>query len=398
MMHLPLGFGSSTQLLLLLVGNKANPCLYCLRCPSTNSLLGIMGVHVEDMALGGQGKVFEQAVASLRHRFPYRKWRVNEGKFCGAWYSKTTAKSSPWVCLLLWTRFALQTFPRVVRMMIVCRMPKSRFFELSMEVWTGCLVNLGRTSVVKPVFVNSHFLSPRFLIFARSINQAVRRARLDRSLSLRFEPIHPDQLTLACHSDAAFANVGEHTQAGYIIAFTEKQIQDGVESKWCPATWRSYKLSRAVASTLAAEAQAFCTASGTVEWMLLLMAEILDGELDIRHCRDVLKKRQPVLMTDCKSLCDHLTSPSSPTSIEDRRTSIDVVIIRESCRCISAFIRWVPTNRMVADAFTKDQGEPNDLLRACIRQSRYQISPEETVLQHQALERERCLSNRKCQE
>ena len=64
--------------------SKLDPCLYCLRCPSTNSLLGIMGVHVEDMALGGQGKVFEQAVASLRHRFPYRKWRVNEGKFCGA--------------------------------------------------------------------------------------------------------------------------------------------------------------------------------------------------------------------------------------------------------------------------------------------------------------------------
>ena len=185
-----------------------------------------------------------------------------------------------------------------------------------------------------------------------------------------------------------------YTQAGFIIAFTEKCLQDGVEAKWCPATWRSYRLPRAVGSTLAAESQAFCTASGTVEWLSLMLAEILDGGLDLRSCRDVLKRRPPLLITDCKSLYDHLVSPSAPTSIEDRRTSIDVVIIRESCRCMSAYIRWVPTNRMVADAFTKDAGDPTDLLRSCLRRSRYQISPEETVLEHQAREKERRIARR----
>jgi hypothetical protein len=96
-------------------------------------------------------------------------------------------------------------------------------------------------------------------------------------------------------------------------------------------------------------------------------------------------------VTDCKSLYDHLHSPSSPTSIEDRRTSIDVVIIRESVKLLSAFVRWVPTNRMLADGLTKDSGPPIDLMRACIRHASYQISPEETVLEYQALERDRRL-------
>ena len=69
------------------------------------------------------------------------------------------------------------------------------------------------------------------------------------------------------------------------------------------------------------------------------------------------------------------------TSIEDRRTSIDVDIIRESLRYLGAHVRWVPTDRMLADGLTKDAGPPIDLLRACMKRARYQISPESTVLE-----------------
>ena len=68
---------------------------------------------------------------------------------------------------------------------------------------------------------------------------------------------------MCCHSDAAFANVGCHTQAGYVLAFVEKQLNEGKLSAWTPVTWRSYKLPRAVSSTLGGESQALATASGT---------------------------------------------------------------------------------------------------------------------------------------
>ena len=125
-------------------------------------------------------------------------------------------------------------------------------------------------------------------------------------------------------------------------------------------------------------------ATGTAEWLLLMLSEIIDGPLQVSHCRGALSKRRPLVVTDCKSLYDHLVSPSSPTSTEDKRTSIDVVIIRESCRSMQAYIRWTPTNRMIADALTKNEGDPMDLLRSCMKRARYQISPEETVLQHKS--------------
>ena len=65
--------------------SKFDPCLYFLR--EESKLIGVMGVHVDDTALGGAGKKFNDAVTALRARFPYRKWRCNSGEFCEAFLS-----------------------------------------------------------------------------------------------------------------------------------------------------------------------------------------------------------------------------------------------------------------------------------------------------------------------
>ena len=139
---------------------------------------------------------------------------------------------------------------------------------------------------------------------------------------------------------------------------------------------------------MAGESQAMSTATGTVEWLSLILSEALDGPFEPREFLTRLQLRPPILATDCKSLYDHLVSPSSPTAVEDSRTSVDIVIIRESIKRMQASIRWLPTNRMLADALTKDKLDPVDLLRACLRSGTYHISPEEHVLAQQAAERE----------
>eukprot|EP00435_Cladocopium_sp_Y103_P064571 s214_g26.t1 len=371
--------------------SRLDPCLYTLRQES--QLVGILGVHVDDTALGGSGELFNSTIESLRKRFPYRKWRHREGEFCGAWYRQADDHS---------IHMNMTAFADKLRPINIPKnsSPDDVLSDSQMKVLravNGSLNWLASQSrpdlAVQTSLSQQAFPKPTMQDFRRA-NQTVRRAKQERELGITFKPIPLNQLTVVCHSDAAWANVGSHTQAGYVIGFTEKCLQDGQVATWCPATWRSYKLSRAVSSTLAAESQALSIASSTVEWLLLLLAETIDGPLEIAKCRDVLHHRRPILVTDCKSLYDHLHSPSSPTSIEDRRTSIDVVIIRESCRLTKAFVRWVPTNRMLADAFTKDLGDPMDLLRSCLKRCQYQISSEETVLEHQAQEKQLRLQRR----
>ena len=377
------------------IQSSLDQCLFSLRDPQTNQLVAVMGVHVDDTALGGEAShpLFQSALSQLKRRFPYRKWRVQEGEFCGAWYKQYPDKSIHMSMKAFAERIRPVNIPRGSdidaplnpNQMKVLRAVNGSLNWLSSQSRPDLSVqtSLSQQSFPKPTIKD-----------LRMANHAVRHARQESSLGITFKPIDPEHLTLVCHSDSAWANVGLHTQAGFVIGFTHSDLQHGHETTWCPASWKSYKMPRAVSSTLAAESQAMATSSGTVEWLALLLSELLDGPLVIRECRERLKKRRPILVTDCKSLYDHLHSPSSPTSIEDRRTSIDVVIIRESVKQLQAFVRWVPTDRMLADGLTKDSGGPIDLLRACIKRSCYQISPEETVLEYQALERDRRLLDR----
>ena len=190
------------------------------------------------------------------------------------------------------------------------------------------------------------------------------------------------------HSDAAFGNArAGATQAGYVVSLTNSDMNKGLECEWTPVFWRSFKLPRVVSSTLSAEAQSMSVASSMCEWTMLLLSEALDGNR-CPHSFWQSTGRQVILLTDCKSLYDHLMSPSTP-ALDDRRTSIDIIIIKDSIKRLEATLRWIPTDRMLADAMTKENPEALDLIRACIRARRYQISPEESVLEWRAKERDR---------
>ena len=65
--------------------SQFDKCLYYLR-DKDGSLVGILGAHVDDTITGGHGPVYDQAIAALKCRFPYRKWRIGNGEFCGIQY------------------------------------------------------------------------------------------------------------------------------------------------------------------------------------------------------------------------------------------------------------------------------------------------------------------------
>ena len=147
---------------------------------------------------------------------------------------------------------------------------------------------------------------------------------------------------------------------------------------------------RVVASTLAGEAQSFVTASGTAEWMSLMLAEARTGVFDLRSASDMIKQTPINGITDCKSLYDAIHTPSSPAKAEDKRVAIDLAIIKQCVQRTGLRTRWVLTELMLADSLTTDHIEPADLLRAAQLHGRYQLSPEATVLaQKKALREER---------
>ena len=91
------------------------------------------------------------------------------------------------------------------------------------------------------------------------------------------------------------------------------------------------KMSRTVPSSLGTEAQAMSVALGFVEWATLFLQELIHGSFELRGAPAVMQER-PVCVADCKSLYDHLLAVGSPTTLQDKRSAVDVLIIRESLK------------------------------------------------------------------
>ena len=369
--------------------SRFDPCLYYMR--ENGRLTGIYGIHVDDSATGGQGDRYNQAIAQLQQRFEFRKWRVWDGEFCGARY---TQDQQTFEITMSQAKFCEKLRPLHLNR----RRMSERDSELTsdevrcLRAINGSLNWLSTQSrpdlSTQVSFSQQSFPSPT-VQDALNANQAVRRAKQHLDMPLVFRSLNPDRLALMCHSDAAYANGRDGaTQAGYMISFTVQDMNEEQICPWTPGYWKSYRLPRVVNSTLGAEAQAMNTATGMLEWFQLILREALDGHRSLHTIWTSAKCRQGIVLTDCKSLYDHLQSKSAPT-LEDKRTDLDVVIIRESIAKMAASLRWIPTDRMLADSLTKESAEAVDLLRACLREGRYQVSEEDTVLLWRAAERQR---------
>ena len=65
-----------------------------------------------------------------------------------------------------------------------------------------------------------------------------------------------------------------------------------------------------------------------------------------------------------------------------------MAIMKQELRRLKVDLRWCASERNLADALTKDQAEPVDLLRAVMKSGEYVLASEESVLEQKAAEKE----------
>ena len=372
-------------------------CLYYLR-DKQGQLVGVLGAHVDDTITAGSGSIYEAAVAALRQRFPYRKWRIGNGEYCGVQYNQDPQTFN--------ITYGQKEYSEHLRPINLTKDRLKNKDALASEKEVAALRAINGAAnwissqsrpdlAVQTSFSQQCFPDPKVydLVFA---NQLVHRAKQNSDVEITIQSIPWNDIGIAFHSDAAFGNAkGHRTQAGYIAAFVDKNLSENQPSKWSPFAWKSFKLPRVVASTLAGEAQCFTTASAVAEWMSLLLAEANHGSFDLRtkeqvqshavgqvqlKCRDDISMVSIVGITDCKSLYDHVSSLSSVSKCEDKRVAIDLAILRQCMKNSGLQIRWCPSELMLADALTKDQFDPNELLRTALQIGEYQLNKEATIL------------------
>eukprot|EP00439_Symbiodinium_sp_Y106_P005857 s5960_g1.t1 len=181
------------------------------------------------------------------------------------------------------------------------------------------------------------------------------------------------------------------SQGGQIILYHDVALaSSGKPELTTIASWKSFRLKRKVVDTLAAEGQSLQAGIGAIHWHRLLFLEAFYGMLTPHEWREHSSKIPFFAAVDSKSLYDALGKLTSTSAyIADKRTAIDLSVIKHDLSETAGVIRWIDTRAMLADPLTKCH--PGDYLRYVMECGRWSIVEEGVALQRKALERDQKL-------
>ena len=119
-------------------------------------------------------------------------------------------------------------------------------------------------------------------------------------------------------------------------------------------SWKSSRLKRKTVNTLSAECQAMINAVGNIHWLRFLMLEALGHRLTNSDWEHQLASIPYVAVTDSKSLFDCMNKlVCTYTQTADKRTAIDIAILKDDLKRTGGHTRWVEGSNMLSDPLTK---------------------------------------------
>ena len=198
------------------------------------------------------------------------------------------------------------------------------------------------------------------------LNKTLRFSKQNGDVKIHFPKVVDDwkDLSFVGYSDAAHGvrrDLG--SQGGFLIVATSPKVHTGAVCRYTPVAWRSYKLTRVCRSSLSAEAQACATAIDELMLVKMMFNMLKHPELEVSN-KDVAKLGKSALVIDARALFDATKKPTIQSSL-DKRVSIEVMVIRDGLLHTQTELRWVSSERQLADGLTKIGGRQQmaELLR-----------------------------------
>ena len=213
-------------------------------------------VHVDDTICGGSGSLFSESLTAMRHRFPFRKWQVEEGMFCGSKYVQNKDTKDIMVTQAEFAAKVTQVPMSPARK----KMREDPAHKAEIHAFSGVsgginwLAGQTRLDVSCQVTQLQQTLPQPTVAQVCASSMVVRRVHQRADLGLKIRRIPVLCMMSLLHVGASLNTGGlVGSQACYICGVTEKSLLEGRDAQWSPMAWRSFKMSRTVPSSLGAE-------------------------------------------------------------------------------------------------------------------------------------------------
>ena len=164
------------------------------------------------------------------------------------------------------------------------------------------------------------------------------------------------------------------SQGGYIMMFYDKRLETEDRPHMVSITaWRSTRLKRKTVNTLSAECQALIAGIGQVHWHRFLLLEVTGSNMTDQDWEHRLAAIPYVAVVDSKSLYDCMNRlVCTYAQVEDKRTAIDVAILKDDLQKTGGHLRWIEGDNMIADSLTKKMN--NSFLRSICNSGKWTLS------------------------
>ena len=377
------------------VQSRLDPCIYKLY--QAGRLEGAIAIEVDDLFMVGS-PTHRELVQTLKQRFVFGKWVLLKDEPQGAMFNgRRLMQREDGGFEVDMEKFVLERLNEIPVDSARRRQKEELVTEEERSQARGVcgalnwLSKEGRPDASAPASLMSSKITELKVQDLLTINEVVKTIKQRPKLHLKIQPLR--QMSFSVVTDASFANDGYHSQGGQMILSHEPGLREGLRVKTNLLAWRSGRIQRVVNSTLAAETQSLSKGMGDLLWMMVLFEEMQDESFTLRTWPERLGMQQVMAMVsassstelrnslaivDAKSLYDYLSRDT--IGGQDKRTAIEVQIIREDLASLNGAVRWVDHPAMLADGLTKLKGS-NEPLFQLLNTGMFRIVEESRLLE-----------------
>ena len=190
---------------------------------------------------------------------------------------------------------------------------------------------------------------------ALEANRLLKFAKESSDVGLVYAPLDLGDMRIVTAFGASFGcRPDGSSQGGFLVMLAPKKILETEEDFYHILDWRSLKLPRIARSSLAAEAQAAACASDATEFACRYFEYLGSPTVPLGELLKLRSSLDPVLVTDAKALFDSYHREGLVSSVTDRRISLEIRVVKEQMESLGGSLRWVSSERQLADGLTKD--------------------------------------------
>eukprot|EP00913_Durusdinium_trenchii_P003903 g3612.t1 len=316
--------------------NPIDPCVFMLIDGEKQETLGLLLTHVDDLMLLAEKDLSVLMRKELDARFPVDEWQEGEFEYVGCEYKVSNQE--------IFVSQKGYTESRVTKV-DVKRGEVGREEIEENRTSIGSLSWLSKQTRPDLQFYVSQAQKKQndpTLEDLKFTNKAVSLATKHGGEGVHLRKIDEDKLIFLAYHDAAWGNAdledsfdptwtGTHqvaSQIGSLILIADRGCLGSPGGKFSLIDWKSKGCRRVCRSTFAGETMACCEAMESGTFLRALFLSFVHGKIIPEEaCGEFVDLH---MVTDCKSLFDHIHREGVPKAPTEKRLAIDLASVRQT--------------------------------------------------------------------